>query len=85
MNIARAALLSNQTAINVTGANIANAETPGYTRQLPVFNSVAVTSAGIGQFQTGVEIQTIERIYDQFLDVQINAEINDFNFTEVTS
>ena len=33
MNMASSALLANQKAINVTGNNIANVNTPGYSRQ----------------------------------------------------
>lgn len=37
---AQEALLSNLAAINVTGSNIANVNTPGYTRLRPMLESV---------------------------------------------
>lgn len=71
LNTAKQAILSNLTAINVTGSNIANVNTPGYTRLNPVFNSVGTNTAGSGQEQVGVEISDIQRIYDKYLDTQI--------------
>jgi len=40
MNVAKDALLSHASAINITGSNIANVNTPGYSRLRPVFSSV---------------------------------------------
>ncbi|NTW77502.1 MAG: hypothetical protein HGB33_06970, partial [Syntrophaceae bacterium] len=71
LNTAKQAILSNLTAINVTGSNIANVSTPGYTRLNPVFNAVGTSSAGSGQEQVGVEISDIQRVYNKFLDAQI--------------
>ena len=71
LNTAKQAILSNLTAINVTGSNIANVSTPGYTRLNPVFNSVGTNNAGSGQEQVGVEISDIQRVYDKYLEAQI--------------
>jgi flagellar hook-associated protein 1 len=71
-----------QAGIDTTGHNIANANTTGYSRQvvdlteapaytLPGFSDV--TGAGI-QLGTGVDITTINRVRDQFLDVQYRAQ-----------
>ncbi|MBN2515997.1 MAG: flagellar hook-associated protein FlgK [Deltaproteobacteria bacterium] len=82
LNIAKDALLSHQTAINLTGANVANVDTPGYSRQRPIFQSVGTIDMGTGQIQIGVEIESIERIYDQFLEVQINDQMHDLGYNE---
>jgi flagellar hook-associated protein 1 FlgK len=71
MNIARTALLSSQTAIDLTGTNIANVNTPGYTRQRAVLSETAGSDAGAVQTRTGVEISAIERMYDRFLESRI--------------
>jgi len=71
LNTAKQAILSNLTAINVTGSNIANVNTPGYTRLNTVFNSLGTNNTGSGQEQVGVEISDIQRIYDKYLDTQI--------------
>ncbi|MBW2599634.1 MAG: flagellar hook-associated protein FlgK, partial [Deltaproteobacteria bacterium] len=72
LNIAKDALLSHQTAINLTGTNIANVNTPGYTRQRPVFST-------LGQ---GVEIAKIERIYDRFLGTLIKEQMHNLGYNE---
>jgi flagellar hook-associated protein 1 FlgK len=75
-------LEANQTGIDVTGHNIANANTEGYTRQsadftestaltIPAFSNV--TGAGV-QLGTGVDVSSISRIRDQFLDTQYRAQ-----------
>lgn len=61
LGIGRSALLAHQRAIQVTGANVANVSTPGYSRQRANFESVSGT-AGHGVFIDGVE-----RIVDRFL------------------
>jgi flagellar hook-associated protein 1 len=71
LNTAKQAILSNLTAINVTGSNIANVNTPGYTRLNPVFNAVGTNSTSSGGNQVGVEISEIQRVYDKYLEAQI--------------
>ncbi|MGB2712139.1 MAG: flagellar hook-associated protein FlgK [Conexibacter sp.] len=75
-------LLTQQQAMDVTGHNVANANTPGYSRQEAVLratqpyvvpaNSV-ITGAG-AQLGTGVDVTMIRRIRDAFLDVQYRAQ-----------
>lgn len=71
---AKEALLSNLTAINVTGSNIANVNTPGYSRLRPMFESVGTKDASSAQEQIGVRIADIERIYDRFLELQMVSQ-----------
>ncbi len=75
-------LLAAQTAIDTTGHNIANANTPGYSREQAVLTESDplaipalsnVTGAG-AQLGTGVNVETINRIRDQFLDIQYRAQ-----------
>ena len=76
LNTALSGLEAAQAAINTTGQNIANANTPGYTRQqvnlternpLTIQSLSSVTGAG-SQLGQGVDITTISRVQDQFLD-----------------
>lgn len=82
LNIAKKSLLSHQTAISLTGTNIANVNTAGYTRQRPIFSTVGTIGTGVGQVQLGVEIENIERVYDQFLERQIHKQIHDLGYSE---
>lgn len=71
---AKQAILSNLTAINVTGSNIANVSTPGYSRLVPVFESVGTKDPTSSQEQVGVQISEIKRIYNKFLEAQIVSQ-----------
>ncbi|MGZ6249986.1 MAG: flagellar hook-associated protein FlgK [Syntrophales bacterium] len=70
-NTARDAILANLTAMNVTGSNIANVNTPGYSRLRPDFGSIGVFNAASDQQQVGVKITSVERLYDKYLDQQV--------------
>jgi flagellar hook-associated protein 1 len=71
LNTARDAILANLTAMNVTGSNIANVNTPGYSRLQADFGSTGVFNVATDQQQIGVNITSIERIYDKYLDAQV--------------
>ncbi len=74
ISIGSKALLAQQKGIYVTGNNIANVNTPGYTRQRVNLSSDVPVNSGIGPVGTGVQTLGIERIYQRFLGVQINNE-----------
>ena len=74
LNTAKLGLLSQQLAIEVTGNNIANVETEGYSRQDVVLESNTPRSISQGQLGTGVRVSSIERVFDQFLFQQILSE-----------
>ena len=74
MNLAGNALLTQQKAINVTGHNIANVNTPGYSRQKLMLENKTPVQSSVGPMGTGVEAVSVERVYDRFLGVQINSE-----------
>ena len=67
LSIGRQALLANERAIGVTGHNIANVNTPGFSRQQPVFHATRPDASGFG---TGVELSTVMRSVDIFLDAR---------------
>jgi len=74
LGIGKEALLAHQKAIDVTGHNIANANTPGYSRQRVNMETREPISVSPGQMGTGVRAQEIQRVYDRFWGVQINNE-----------
>ena len=55
----------------ITGANVANVNTPGYTRQRPDLKSVGSVNIRGGNTQIGVAIDRVERIYDSYIESQI--------------
>lgn len=74
LDIGRRAILQHQTAIQVTGHNIANANSEGYSRQKAVLEAAIPISLSPGQVGSGVETTEIKRIYDKFLTAQVNSE-----------
>ncbi len=71
LEIARRALLAHQMAQRVVGQNVANAATPGYSRQRVELAPVSVQSSPVG---AGVEIAAVRRIRERFLDFQLLSE-----------
>lgn len=75
-------LLGEQEAIDTTSHNIANANTPGYSRQTAVMAASTPLTIpdssnlnGVGaQIGTGVDVTTFTRIRNQFLDVQYRTQ-----------
>jgi flagellar hook-associated protein 1 FlgK len=70
LNVATRALVANQTVLQTTGNNIANVNTPGYSRQSAVLQTVEGQFGGSGYIGKGVEVTTIQRNYSDFLTRQ---------------
>jgi flagellar hook-associated protein 1 FlgK len=70
LGIGRMALLGQQAAIDITGRNIANADTEGYSRQRVTFSSL-----DSNYFSSNVAGVDIERIYDRYLEAQLNKAL----------
>ncbi|MBF7081986.1 flagellar hook-associated protein FlgK [Desulfallas sp. Bu1-1] len=75
LEIARRGLKVHQHALDITGHNLANASTPGYSRQEavirvtdPYTNPGLNSSVTPGQFGSGVGVDSIRRIKDEYLD-----------------
>jgi flagellar hook-associated protein 1 FlgK len=68
LSIARTALSTHQAALQTISQNIANAETPGYSRQEAVLQANTPVSFSFGQVGTGVSISTVIRKRDLLLD-----------------
>lgn len=90
INTALRGLQAQKKALEVSAHNVANANTPGYTRQqaimaagwpytMPALNKPA-TALQIG---TGVDVQEIRRIRDEFLDGQVRKETQSLGRWEV--
>ncbi len=72
LNSAMRALFAQQQAMDAVAHNVANVNTPGYSRQRVILQQAgSVTLAGIGG---GVDFKGIERIRDQFVDIQSRTE-----------
>lgn len=80
--IAQNAMQASQYALEVTGQNIANINTPGYTRQRLDLVSLNLKNAGYhnenpsNQVGFGVKLSGISQIRDPFIDIQYRNEIS---------
>ena len=67
LNIGQRALMANYAALQVTGNNVANANTPGYSRQSIELATAFSQQTGNGFFGKGVDVTTVTRAHDAFL------------------
>ncbi|MED2970957.1 flagellar hook-associated protein FlgK [Fictibacillus sp. B-59209] len=81
LETARRGMTTQQYALQVTGQNIANANTTGYSRQRVNFTQTEPYPAPAmnrpqvpGQMGTGVQAGSIQRVRESFLDVQFRGE-----------
>ena len=74
LNSGRTSLQTNQKAIEITGLNVANVNTDGYSRQTP--NLTPYPSLSFGDFfiGTGVTVGSVGRSHDVFLAGQITGK-----------
>jgi len=63
-----------QYGLATTQHNIANASTPGYTRQQMVVTARASQATGAGFVGQGVDVGSVVRTYDEFLTTQVRQE-----------
>ncbi|MCG2579491.1 MAG: flagellar hook-associated protein FlgK [Marinobacter sp.] len=74
INIGLTGVLSHQAALNTTGNNITNANTPGYSRQEVQFETQSGQQTGAGTIGSGVSISNIRRLANEFLVQQVRED-----------
>src|SRR5687768_12477510 len=74
LSTARMAIFAHQTAMQVTSHNIANAETPGYSRQRAQLTEATPQVMPFGNLGTGVRITDVAQIRDTLLDASFRRE-----------
>ncbi|MGW9128976.1 flagellar hook-associated protein FlgK, partial [Paenibacillus chitinolyticus] len=89
LEVSKRGLFAQQSALNTTGHNISNANTEGYTRQrvnmqattgLPYVGLNASIEPGL--LGTGVQAVSIQRLREEFLDIQYRNEYKRQGFWE---
>ncbi|RFU68301.1 flagellar hook-associated protein FlgK [Peribacillus saganii] len=92
LEIAKRGMFTQQGALYTTGHNIANANTPGYTRQRINFTQTEPYPAASlnrpqipGQMGTGVATESVQRVREGFLDIQYRNENNKLGYWESRS
>ena len=82
LGIGISSLLASQRDLANAGHNIANVNTPGYSRQRVDLVSRPPQGAGNGFLGKGVEVSTVRRVYDQFLATQLRTSTSSHTYTE---
>ncbi|MGV8900069.1 MAG: flagellar hook-associated protein FlgK [Burkholderiaceae bacterium] len=73
LSVGQSALAAAQVGISTTGHNIANASTPGYSRQIVTQSTATAQNYGYGFVGQGTEISSVKRIYNDYLGDQVNS------------
>ncbi|MDP3818064.1 MAG: flagellar basal body protein, partial [Methylotenera sp.] len=71
LSIGKSALSAAQVGLSTTGHNIANASTPGYSRQVIVQSAAQSQNFGYGYVGQGTEISAVTRVYNEILAKQV--------------
>lgn len=75
LSMGTGALTASQAAISVTGNNIANVNTAGYSRQSVLLKTNTSLDYSFGQIGQGVSAQEVIRVYDKFLERSLVSQL----------
>ncbi|MDR8013799.1 flagellar hook-associated protein FlgK [Ectopseudomonas guguanensis] len=73
LNIGLSGLSANKTSLAVTGHNIVNVNTPGFSRQESVQATRIPQFSGAGYIGSGTTLVDVRRIYNEFLNTQVRS------------
>jgi len=89
LNTAVSGLLSFQRALSTTSHNVANVNTPGYSRQTVAFDTNNPSFFGGSFYGNGVHVESVARSYDQFLTLEVRDTTSTYaradRFSELTA
>ncbi|WP_339079532.1 flagellar hook-associated protein FlgK [Pseudomonas sp. TMP9] len=73
LNIGLSGLSANKTSLAVTGHNITNVNTPGFSRQETIQATRIPQFSGVGYIGSGTTLVDVRRIYSEFLNTQVRS------------
>ncbi|MFH0781255.1 MAG: flagellar hook-associated protein FlgK [Pseudomonadota bacterium] len=82
LNSARTSLEVNQKSIEITGNNISNVNTVGYSRQKADFETYPAMNFGDFFIGQGVKISNVSRQHDVFIEQQLKQKAVDFGLQD---
>jgi flagellar hook-associated protein 1 FlgK len=77
-DIGKSALFASQSALSITSNNIANVNTPGYTKKSVILEIATPTAVSGGFLGQGVRIAGIRRSYDEFIQNQLLGQYQNY-------
>lgn len=84
LSVALSGLMAQQGALEVTSNNVANANTPGFSRQRPILLSGDPIMEGPVTVGTGVVLSGIESLRDPILELRLNQETQQQGYFDTT-
>ena len=92
IELGKRSIMANTDAITTAGHNISNANTEGYSRQRvqikefdPLYKPDLTRAERAGMIGQGVDVQSITRVRDEFLDKRIVAQANQETYWQTRS
>lgn len=89
LHTALSGLVAQRYGLDATGANVANANTPGYSRQRVVMGPTSPVSSGSSLFSrwdgpgTGVRVSALQRVSDELVATRVRQERSTSEFMAV--
>ncbi len=83
LSTALTAIRAGQFGLDVTTNNVANVNTPGYTRQRVELSERPTYDSAVGPMGTGVDVALIARLRDAFLDARVRTTSSDAAFHDL--
>ncbi|RME67979.1 MAG: flagellar hook-associated protein FlgK, partial [Nitrospirae bacterium] len=80
--IGKSGLIASQTALSVVSNNIANVNTPGYTKKEAILETMSPEKTRAGYIGRGVTVRHIRRKYYEFLQRQIYTQSQNLGTSE---
>ncbi|HYD79793.1 MAG TPA: flagellar hook-associated protein FlgK [Paucimonas sp.] len=79
LSVGQSALAAAQVGLLTTGHNIANANTPGYSRQIVVQGTASSQDSGFGFVGKGTEVVGVKRVFNEFLANRVMTTQTSYN------
>ncbi|MDQ7088978.1 MAG: flagellar basal body protein [Acidobacteriota bacterium] len=79
-SIGTSAMRAFRLGMNIAGYNVANANTPGFSRRRVELGTMATIAVPGGYAGMGVDVESLHRIRDPFLDFAVRRESTRFGF-----
>ena len=83
LEMGKRTMMAHQAALNVVGQNISNASTEGYSRQIATLQAQSVYSPQYGTLESGVDMLTVKRARNEFIDDRMVKETSQLSKWEV--
>jgi flagellar hook-associated protein 1 len=82
--IGKGALTANQLALQTISHNIANVDTPGYTREETILQTSTPLPSALGLLGNGVKVSQVRRFIDRYLNDTIRNKNTDLQFQKTS-